>query len=208
MKKSFSLSTLLLLTVIVALVMSQVVMSWRLIEANAELDLNRRRFGHIKVHDESKTYVSRIEDPNASISTSYRIRVPEGSRYLLHLTDATFPQKRYPANPIPTKSISLNGWRDGANVILSYNIYWENNAPRFSVHTETQEFFNYVPPSWVDGGQGESFDLQTNPQNEYSTNESIEFMWWRDSSTKRGFMLWLEPHDTWMEKRNSSKASH
>jgi len=179
-------------------------MSWRLMEANAELDLNRRRFGHIKVYDESKTYVSRVEDPNASISKSYRIRVPEGSRYLLHLTDAAFPQKGYPANPTPTKSISLNGWRDGADVILSYTIYWENNAPRFNVHTETNEYFNYVPPNWVDDGQSESFDLETSPQNEYSTSESIEFMWWRGSSTKRGFMLWLEPYATWIEKRKSS----
>ena len=207
MKKSFSLSSLFLLTAIVALTMSQIVMWWRLADANAELDLNRRRFGHIQVDDESQTYVSRIAEPNASISKSYRIRVPAGSRYLLHLSDTTFIGEGYPVNPTPTKTISLNGWRDGADAILSYYIRWDNNAPRLIAHSETGGYFDYVPSNWISDGQGESLDLETNPQNVYSTDETIEFMWWRDSTTKRGLMLWLEPHSKWHERRLSKKAA-
>lgn len=133
MKKSYSLSTLLLLMIIVALSLALVVTRWKFAEVYAELEVNRQRFGHIRVEDETKTYVSRITQPNDSIGTSYRIRVPEGSRYLLHLTDMISERNGFPENPEPTKSISLNGWRDGADAILSYHLYWENDAPRFRV---------------------------------------------------------------------------
>lgn len=207
MKKSYSLSTLLLLMVIAALIMSQIVMMWRLADARSELELNRRRFGYIHVDDESKSYVARIPEPNAQEKTSYRIRVPAGSRYLLHLTDTTFSGEGYPTNPVPTRSISLNSWRDGADVILSYCIYWKDNAPRLNVHTETEEFFDYVPPDWTNGGPSESTRLESNPQNEYPIDKTIEIMSWRDSRTKRGLMLWLEPYSSWNARRLGQKAA-
>lgn len=200
MKKSYSLSTLMLLMIIVALSLTLVVTRWKFVEVHDELEVNRQRFGHIRVDDESKTYVSRITNPNESVGTSYRIRVPEGSRYLLHLSDMVSDESGFPVNPEPTKSISLNGWRDGADVILTYSLYWENDAPRFRVHTESQSFFNYVPPDWSGQGRNEATQLETSPQVEYSTDETVNFVWWRDPVTDRGLLLWLEPYDEWHRK--------
>ena len=205
--KSFSLLTLFLLVVIAVLAVSQFVMMGQLADARAEVDSVRRKYGHIRVENESKTYVSRITD-NEQDNDAYRIRVPAGSRYLLHLTDATFEKSDYPDNPIPTKTISLNGWREGADAVLSYSIYWESNAPRVVVHTETEEMFDYVPPGWVNGaGPTEGSHLTTEPQAEFSTDDAIQLMWWREPSTRRGIMLWLEPHTKWEARRAAQKRS-
>lgn len=202
--KSYSLISLLLFTAVAALLVSQFVMMRQLAEANAEIDAVRSKYGYIRVDDSSKTYVSRIADNEQDVD-SYRIRVPAGSRYLLHLTDDTFEKSDYLDNPEPTKSISLNNWREGADAILSYHVYWENNAPRVVVHTETEKMFDYVPANWVAGtGSGPSSEgahLITDTQAEFSTDDTIRFMWQRDQTTKRGLMLWLEPHEKWEAKR-------
>lgn len=200
-KRSFALSTLLLWTVIIALTLSNIVAAWRLADVNDELELNRRRYGHITVTDPAKAYVSRIEDPNESSTTSFRVRVPEGSRYLLHLSDATFGQNGPSANLQPTESISLNGWRDGADAVLSYSILWDKDRPRITVHSETQGYFDYAPLDWDGSETRESWTNDARPQSEYSTDETIKFMWWRDSATGRGFVLWLEPFSVWNDRR-------
>jgi len=125
--KSYSLLTLLLLIVIAALSVSQFVMMRQLADAQAEIDTVRRKYGYIRIENENSTYVSRIAD-NEQGENAYRIRVPSGSRYLLHLTDATFEKSDYPVDPIPTKTISLNGWQEGADAVLSYSIYWAQIA--------------------------------------------------------------------------------
>jgi hypothetical protein len=86
-------------------------------------------------------------------------------------------------------------------------IYWENNSPRVVVHTETEELFDYVLPDWVAGtGSREARHLTTDPQEEFSTDDTIRFMWWRESSTKRGIMLWLEPHAKWEARRTAQQG--
>lgn len=200
-KRSFAISTLLLWTLIIALTLSNIVAAWRLADINDELEANRRRYGHITVADPTKTYISRIEDPNASSDTSFRVQVPEGSRYLLHLSDASFDESGPPADLQPTTSISLNGWRDGAEAVLSYSIQWDEDRPRIIVHSETEEFFDYTPSDWGESGKSESWTTDARPQSEHSIEETIRFMWWRDSATGRGFVLWLEPHTTWYERR-------
>ena len=201
--KSYSLFSLLLLVVIAAMVVSQFLMMRQLAEARAEIDSVRSKYGYIRVDDRSKTYVARIADNEEDVD-SYRICVPAGSRYLLHITDTTFEDSDYPDDPIPTKSISLNHWREGADAVLSYSIYWENDALRFVVHTETEKMFDYVPADWVagtGGGPSEGSHLITETQAEFSTSETIRFMWHRDPTTKRGLMLWLEPYAKWEAKR-------
>jgi hypothetical protein len=179
----------------------------QLADAREEVESIRRKYGYIRVEDEKMTYVSRIAE-NEETDDAYRIVVPAGSRYLLHLTDTQFEHDGYPPDPIPTKTISLNGWREGADVVLSYSIYWENNAPRVVVHTEADEFFDYVPPNWQSGGgPNEGSHLQTAPQKAFAIDETIQFMWWKDPSTKRGIMLWLEPHSQWEARRNARKAT-
>ena len=128
----FSLLNLLFLVVIVALCTSHFVMFRQLSEARSEVENVRRKYGHIKIDDEKMTYVSRIAD-NEEAEDAYRIIVPAGSRYMLHLADANWDGDGFLPDPTPTKTISLNGWRDGADVILSISTYWENNAPRIVV---------------------------------------------------------------------------
>ena len=199
--KSYKLSTLFLLVVIVALSVSQLVMMRRLANASAEIDSVRSKYGHVRVDDPSKTYVARIVD-NEQSQSAWRIRVPAGSRYLIHITDATFEKSEYPDDPIPTETISLNGWQGGADVVLSCSVRWENNAPRVVVHTETEKLFDYAPPNWVNStGPREGSQFTPRPQAEFSIDETIRFMWWRDPSTKRGIMLWLEPIAKWDARR-------
>jgi hypothetical protein len=205
--KSYSLLTLILVVVIAALTVSHIVMMRQLADARAEVESIRRRFGHIRVDDESRTYVARITEPNEPTDHAYRIRVPAGSRYLLHLSDTPFVADDYPPDPVPTKTISLNGWRDGADVVLSYSIRWEKNAPRVIIHTQTEEMFDYVPPDWTSGGPSGWSHLQTDPQVAFSTDETIRFMRWHDATTKRGFMVWLEPFSKWNDRRLAQKAA-
>ena len=200
-KRSFAISTLLLWTLIIALTLSNIVAAWRLADINDELEENRRRYGHITVTDTAKTYISRIENPNTSIGTSFRVRVPKGSRYLLHLSDASFSESGPPADLQATQSISLNSWRDGAEAVLSYSIQWDNDRPRVVVHSETEEYFDYSPSDWNESGTNESWSNDARPQSEYSTDDTIRFMWWCNPGSRRGFVLWLEPHTTWNERR-------
>jgi len=217
--KSFSLASLILLIVIAALVSSQLVMMRQLADARAEVENVRKKYGYIRVEDEKLTYVSRItihEEDDAN----YRLIVPAGSRYMLHLTDATFENDGFPSHPIPTQTISLNGWTDGADVVLSYSISYPAfvlnsknkapyiKAPRVVVHTEADKYFDYVPPDWkYTGGKSKTADLQTGPQKTYATDETIEFMWWKDSSTSRGFVLWLEPYATYDARESKKNAT-
>ena len=189
--------------VIAALGVSQFVMMRQLADAQAEIENVRRKYGYIRVDDESKTYVSRIAE-NEEANDAYRIIAPAGSRYMLHLSDATFDSDGYPVQLKPTKTISLNGWRDGADVILSYYVYMEDGVPRIVVHTEADQFFNYIPPNWQTGsGPSEGGHLETDSQQAFSIDETIKLMWWRDWTTKRGLILWLEPHSKWEAKRKA-----
>jgi hypothetical protein len=205
--KSFSLLNLLLLVAIVALTVSQLVMLRQLSDARREVDSVRRRFGYIKVDDEKMTYVSRIAG-NEEPEVAYRIIVPAGSRYMLHLTDATLEGYGFLNELNPTKTISLNGWREGADVVLSFSNDWENNAPKIVVHTETAEYFNFVPSDWTaSGAPGEGWHLQTDPQKAFAIDETIQLIWWKDSGTNRGIVLWLEPHSKWEAKLKAKKTT-
>ena len=192
-KLTFTLSTLLLMVVIVAQFMSQMVMMRELSAARDELEEVRRKFGYIDAKNAKQIYVARIEE-NENDVAAYRIHIPPGHHYLLHLTDTIFETEGYPDNPKPTKTLSMNSWKEGADVVLSYSIYHENSAPRVRVWTETEELFNYRPKNWVKTpGPSEGSDLTTHPQKAFDSNETIRFMQWKDGGTKRGVMLWMEP---------------
>jgi hypothetical protein len=197
--KSYSLSTLLLLTVIVALILSQLLLMHQLSLARAEVNDVRRKFGYIHVVDETKTHVAQIAE-NEADGDAYRLWIPRGSRYFLHLTDATFESSDSPTDPIPTKSVSLNDWERGADTVLSCVIYWENNAPRVVVHSKTSELFSYVLPDWNGASSAGELTWFQGEQREYNANQNIQLMLWRNTSSKRGILLWLEPF-TNSEKR-------
>ena len=199
--KSFSLSTLLLVVVIAALTFSQILLMRQLGLARAEVNDVRRKYGYIRVTDKSKTYVAQIPE-NESAGDAYRLWIPKGSRYLLHLTDSSFETNDSPINPLPTETVSLDDWSRGADTILSFSIYWENKAPRVVVHTKTDEVFDYVPSNWKgNSGPSEWTWLQSYGQTEYSADQNIRFMLWRDKTTNRGILLWLESHATFEQRQ-------
>lgn len=201
--KSFSLLSLLLFVVVAALIVSQVVMMRQLAAARAEVDSVRRKFGYVRVKNEKLTYVARIQDDEQHVN-AYRIHVPSGRHYMLHLTDTTIPTSNGPTDPQPTSTISLNGWKEGADVVLSYSIQIEGAARRVIVHTETEEFFDYRMDDWVASGM-EGSHLQTNPQLGFSPDETINFMWQRDPQTQRGVILWMELVAKWEARRAAKK---
>ncbi len=203
--KSYSLSTLLLLTVIVALVLSQIILTRQLGLARAEVTDVRRKFGYINVVDKSKTYVAQIAQNEADGDT-YRLWIPNGSHYLLHVTDATFESTDRPIKLLPTKSISLDNWKQGADTVLSCVMYWENNAPRIVVHSKAGEILNYVLQDWQGASGPSELTWFQGEQREYNSNQNIELMLWRNKSDKRGILLWLEPFAN-SEKRRAEVES-
>jgi hypothetical protein len=195
--------TLLLLVVIVAQIVSQAVMMRQLADARAEIDEVRRKYGYIRVENDQQVFVARIVENENNVD-AYRIHIPSGHHYLLHLTDAVFPTEGYLVDPQPTTTLSMNSWKEGADVVLSYAIYQENGTRRVRVWTETEELFDYRLENWVEtAGPTEGSHLQTHPQEAFSPDETIRFMWCRNPETQRGVMLWMEPVAAWQARRSS-----
>lgn len=203
--KKFSLSTLLLLIVIVALSVSQFFMMQQLKSARKEVDAVRKSYGHISVDDPTLTYVCGIPKSQNRVPTAARIVVPAGSRYLLHLSDATFDDQT-PSNSLPaTKTISLNSWRDGADKILTCEVLRDNGVPVVKVRTDEHEFFNYRMEGWTDSGQMHEGSFVSEPRS-FTVDETISISTWRDPGTKRGVAIWLEPHARAKQRENASKS--
>ncbi|NNE00016.1 MAG: hypothetical protein HKN47_22075 [Pirellulaceae bacterium] len=200
--KRFSLLTLLLSTAIAALLVSQFVMMRKLVEARNEIDVVRRKYGYIKVNDPSLTYVNAIAE-NEQGPAAMRLIVPAGSRYMLHLSDTKFDHETKIDTLPAATTISLNSWRNGADVTLSYAIHMENGNPVVHVHTETETLLTYKVPNWTKSGQpNEGTGSPLDGQREFSTDETIPIMTWRDTGTGRGIALWLEPHARYAARRN------
>ncbi len=188
----FTIRDVLWLTVVVALGVSQVVMVRQLREARSEVALARKQFGYLHIDDPDRIYVSRIGGD--FFPGRYRLHIPPGHRFLLHLADTEIPDTGYPENPKPTKTLSMNSWREGADIVLTWTVYKDNKAVRVEVATDTERLFDYVLADWQPAsGPEEANHLQTDPQKSFSPNETIRFMWFRNPTTKRGVMLWLEP---------------
>lgn len=194
--KSYSLLTLFLLIVIAALCASQYSMSRKLADARSEVDAIRRNYGYIRTEDERKIYVSSIVQHQGSNRDSLRIVVPPGQRYLLHLSETSARPSQSPPTANPRTTVVLNGWKDGADEILSYSIGWppDSEIPTLSVSTQTDHFYTYVPDDWP-RGVSLSIDsrLDANPQKEFAPDEPIVLMFANAPSLDRGVMLWLEP---------------
>jgi hypothetical protein len=191
---SFSLLTLFLLTVIVALSVSHFVMMRQLRDARLEIESVRREFGYLQIHDPQRIYIAQIEG-GESIGYRYRMHIPPGHRYLLHIADTEIPDTGYPDHPRPTRTISMNSWRNGADVILNCGIFIDDDGtPRLKVTTDSEELFDYRLENWNKmPGPNEGSHLQTDPQKSFLPDETIQFMWWGNSFAKRGIMLWMEP---------------
>jgi hypothetical protein len=133
-KFRFSLSTVLLFTVIVALAVSHWVQMRKVRQAQAQLKAAlsevasvRKQFGHLEIGDPKLIYVGWIE----SRSNSLRVQIPPGHRFLMHVTEMGFPPAGWPENPEPTTSMSMNSWSEGADVFLQWRFLREGKNRRF-----------------------------------------------------------------------------
>ena len=188
----FTIRDVLWLMVVVGLGLSHSVMLRSLREAREEVAMAREHFGFLRIDDPTRIYISRFEPPNAS--PRYRLHIPPGNRYLLHMADMELPDTGYPDNPKPTKSLSMNSWREGADVVLQWGVTSENGKRRFRASTDKDQLFDYEFPDWIETpGPSEGLSLRPDPQMSFFPSETIRFMSWRNPKTKRGVMLWMEP---------------
>jgi hypothetical protein len=205
-KRTFSLLTLLLLTVIVAMAVSQVTMMRQMAEAEAEVNQARRLYGYIRISDAEKTIVQRLED-SPERRSAYRVHIPPGRHYILHISDVPFVGGLPPADLPASATLSMNNWRHGANVILSYSILAEGEQHRMVVHTESEELFNYVIDGWTNGPMPNSgWNLESGVQKEFARDDTIQLMWHLNEATQRGVVLWMEPVKQWQERRAAMEA--
>jgi len=204
--KSYSLLTLLLLCAIAALCASHFAMSRKLADARAEIDAIRRNYGYIRADNENKVYISSITQHKGSNRDSLRIVVPPGERYSLHLSETAARPSEIPPKAKPRTTVVLNGWKDGADEILSYSIGWppDREIPTLRVNTQTDHFYTYVPDDWPRGvSLSVESRLEANPQAEFAHNEIIVLLFANAPSLDRGVMLWLEPES----RRDARRAA-
>lgn len=198
--KKYSLATLLLLTVVVALGLSHVLLWRQLSLARAEVRSVRRKFGYIRVDDASKIYVAQIAEFEG-VGDAYRLRFPDGADYVLHVSDATFDSTQVDPPPNPVQTVGLYDWRSGADTVLSATVLWDGAAPRLVVQAKAGPSWEYVPPDWQGGaGPADWTWLQPEGQSEYSTDDQIRLFLWRNTKTDRGLLLWLEPRAKWQAR--------
>lgn len=204
-RKSFSLFALLMLILVLALLVSQVVMMRQLADARAEVDDVRRRYGHLVVENDEQTFVARIQ--NEQYENAYRLHIPPGRHYVLHVTDAQFPRDDYLDDPQPTTNLHMHPWKQGADVLLSYSTGFKNGTAFLEVHTETEQLIDYAVEGWTDtGGESHGFQIDT-PQQAFAPDDTIRFMWRRNPVTGRGMMLWMEPLAKHQARQAAKKAT-
>lgn len=173
--------------------------------ARKEIDAVRKNYGHVNIEDPTLTYACGIANSQNQVPTSARIVVPPGSRYLLHLSDATFDDQTPSDTLPPTKTISLNDWRDGADRIVTCEVHLDNGVPVVTVRTDEHELFNYRLADWIDSGQRHEGSFLSDQPRSFTVDETITITTWRDPGTKRGIAVWLEPHSRAKQRENVNK---
>jgi hypothetical protein len=199
-----SLLTLFFLVTIAALLLSGFVMMRALRRARSEVDQarseveeTRRHFGFLRIEDPKLIYVSRIEGEHRGGNwlNSYRLYIPPGHRLLLHVAETEITDLGEYETPQPAKTLSMNSWREGADVILNWDVeYDDTGIPHLKVATTSDQLFDYPIKAWKLGaGMHDGSHLSTGPQKAFLPDEEIRFMWSRDVATKRGVVFWMEP---------------
>ena len=202
-RRSFSLLTMLLVVTLAAAVVGLLAMHFKVIRAEkardsavAERDELRSKFGYIDVDDESMTYFARVNSYGSK--DTYRAIFPAGSRYMLHISDTPMKNWEIPEELPRTKTLSMNSWREGADVVLQWSVQGVDSK-RFVVSTLGEELMDYQIENWNKpaGYPNASFDLDANPQVSFATNERVILSWFGNDKLARGIVLWLEPHSIW-----------
>lgn len=179
-------------------------MSRKLAAARAEIDAIRRNYGYIRADNDNKVYVSSITQHKGSNRDSLRIVVPPGERYFLHLSETTARPREFPPSSKPRTTVVLNGWKDGADEILSYSIGWppDREIPTLRVNTQTDHLYTYVPDDWPRGvSLSVESRVEASPQAEFARDEVIVILFANAPSLDRGVMLWLEPETRYDARR-------
>ncbi len=210
--RSCSLLSLLLMVTLGAAIAGLFAMRQRVIQAEkardsalAERDELRAKFGHIEVNDESRTYFAPVKSYEGE--DTFRAIFPAGSRYLLHISDTPMNNSEVPDDLPRTKTMSMNGWREGADIILKWGV-WGGDSKRFVVSTQTDELFDYQIENWnaPAGHPNESFDVASDQQVSFATSERVILSYFGNEKLQRGIVLWLEPHADWEEWNERRKA--
>jgi hypothetical protein len=205
----FSLLTLFLVMVIAALCASHVSMMRRMAEADAkvaaaqaEIADVRKQFGYIKVTDPNLIYISKIESGESS-AMRYRMIMPRGCFYMLHITDMQDFPPGGPKNPQPTKTITMNYSREGGDFILEWDLPRDpDRTPRLVVKTDSSELFSCRIEGWKTVAYPNSgWHLTTEEKWTFSPDETIRYFFRTNDRTKRGYMLWMEPASNWYKRR-------
>ena len=207
--RSFSLLSLFLVLSLAASIAGNFAFRSEAVRARHERDLAlqeleevRRKFGEIRIDEPDKTYFVKIEGEEGE--TTYRAVFPAGSRYLLHLTDTPMKNSEIPEDLPTTKTMSMNSWRDGTDVILKWSMFGGDEM-RFVVETHAEQLFNYEVQGWNNGNHpNEGFDLEAEPIASFGTNQKVILTYFGNDKLERGIVLWLEPHAQW-EKRRAEK---
>lgn len=216
--KKFSILIVLLFTAIIGLACAQLFTLRQLKVTRAELDRNRDAHGIFRSDDESKISVAQFVNSDYGRSLpkgmkpneSYRIHLPAGSRYVLHLSDQEAANDAYPASEtlVPTETVLLDPWR--TEFVLSRVVLITDAGPRFLVSSEADLLFDYTATNWSGGTQttSESWpDLTVAFNAEFDLDERIRLFWWSSGQSERGVMVWLEPEEIWLQRRESATNS-
>jgi hypothetical protein len=198
-RSSFSLLTLFL--VIAALGVSHYVMMRQVREAERkveaarqELEHVRKEFGHLRIDNPQKIYVTKVEGTGASGGNRLRLHIPPGHRYLLHVGETEYYGTAVgPAKPIET--MSMNTWREGADVILHWAMAKDGEMRRLKVWTDTEELFDVQIPDYGKGAKlpNSGGSLAAESQREFLPDDRIQFLSYGNDETRRGVVMWMEP---------------
>ena len=185
-----------------ALVISQLILAadnWRLRD---EIEEVRLRFGYLRIENNTDAYIARIGNGDLQDTPAYRLHLPAGNHFLLHLSVTDMVDGSIPDAPPATKTVSLNSWKHGADVVLKWLTRMEDGTPRIKVATESQTLLEYKFDNWKNpSGFTEGAELDTNGQMSFSTNDSLRLMWWRNPDESKVAVLWMEPADQWTSRQ-------
>lgn len=92
---TFTLRTLLLFGVIVVLATSHLVTTWRLKQSTEEIGRLREELGYLNVVDESRIHALQIRSVE-SMQWKWRLHLPPGPRYSLHIVTRNIPSSGLP----------------------------------------------------------------------------------------------------------------
>lgn len=197
-RSSFSLLTLFLVIAIAALAVSHYVMMRQVRDAQRELEkarqeieVARKQFGYLRIDDPQKIYITKIEGTGANGANHYRLYIPSGHRYLLHVGETEYAATGPVGKPKPLATLSMNSWRDGADAIL----HWTGGRRRLKVWTDTEQLFDVEYPDYSKGSKFPN-SVSYLPQDAHlgiPPDEKMQFFSYGNEETKLGIVMWMEP---------------